>query len=145
MKAHRGSRRIAQLSLKIGARWRWMVNVTLWPLLPRKEPRSTLKWRLGKPQGQFALVWTTENLLRTEFEVRSIQHFTTKISLRSVSNSYITHASYAWPPVHHASVTQPMTDSLNKNKKEPLALKHVIYTLSLSECAGSSASIATEP
>jgi len=40
---------VSRLRVKIGARWWWMVNITLWPLCRRKEPRSTLKWRLGKP------------------------------------------------------------------------------------------------
>jgi hypothetical protein len=64
---------------------------------------------------------------------------------QAVPNSYVTLATYVWPPEHHASATQPMTDSLNKNMKELLVQKHISYTLSLSEGAGSSASIATEP
>jgi len=36
-KAERGNRVIA-LIFNLGARWRWVVNATLWPLYPRERP-----------------------------------------------------------------------------------------------------------
>ena len=39
MKAHRWSRSITQLNLKLEARWNWVVNITLCPLSLKKEAR----------------------------------------------------------------------------------------------------------
>ena len=64
-----GSRGIALL-LNLGARWEWVVNATLWPLYPGKDPVSVVQ-EAGWVPGP---VWTgTENLAPTGIRSLSVQ------------------------------------------------------------------------
>ena len=111
---------------------------------PQERTPLSINVETGQATGPFR---TPPTGIRTSVHsARSLVTLQRKHHLQqTVPNSYITHASYVWPPEHQASVKQSMTDSLNKNKEELLAPKHIIYTLSLSGGGGSSASTATEP
>jgi hypothetical protein len=44
MKAYRGSRGTAPLTLSCSTRWRWVVSFMPWPLYPGKETQYSLNW-----------------------------------------------------------------------------------------------------
>jgi len=51
-KPERSSSGVA-LIFNLGARWRWVVNATLWPLYPPRKSRYPLHRKLGWPDGRF--------------------------------------------------------------------------------------------
>jgi hypothetical protein len=52
MKLCKGSRGITPLILNLGTRSTWVVNFTLRPFTPVKEPQYTLKRRRDRPQNR---------------------------------------------------------------------------------------------
>jgi hypothetical protein len=56
MKAYKGSGDMAPLILNLGTKWRWIVNFTLLPLYPRKEPQYVLNTRPSGPQNRLEVL-----------------------------------------------------------------------------------------
>lgn len=52
------------LILNWGARWRWAVNIVLWPLESNKKPQQPLNRRLGVPQSWSRQSEEEKNLMR---------------------------------------------------------------------------------
>jgi hypothetical protein len=72
-----GSKGIAPFILNLSAMWKWVVNITLWPLCPEKEPQYSLNRRVNRTQSQSERLRKERNLLSLlVFEPQIVQPVT---------------------------------------------------------------------